>query len=243
MGTAISITNEDQLDKLLRAISWELVQADVFLKLRDDLQKSIPEYVSEMNNSNTFWHLTFDGLLDACMIRLCRAFDSDKKASSLPNLLLTIRNNRHFFAESLFRLRMEGRDIEEAVLSKDNVPSIEAIDYDLERTSRRNSKVRDLIEWRGNVYAHRNWERVVRAEDFENRPVLSLEDISELLKMGLDIVNNYSRLFKIHSYSSQIVGHDDFRFVLRSIRGEVRRMRERFDHDMATFGPKTEGEG
>ena len=72
----LNIRHEEDFGKLLDSLADDLVQANIHFRLYEDLQKSIPEFVSIFNESNTFWHLTFRSHLDAALFRLCRVYDN-----------------------------------------------------------------------------------------------------------------------------------------------------------------------
>ncbi len=54
---------------------------------------------------------------------------------------------------------------------------------------------------------------------------IPVEDLEALLNRAHEIVNRYSSLFAASSYSRQIVGHDDYRFVIKSVKEAVERSR------------------
>jgi hypothetical protein len=49
------------------------------------------------------------------------------------------------------------------------------------------------------------------------------EEVGELLKVGLAIVNLYSMLFDANSWASGIIGQDDYHYVLRAARERLDR--------------------
>ena len=51
-------------------------------------------------------------------------------------------------------------------------------------------------------------------------------ELDQLLKEAMRILNSYSILFRASSYSTQIVGYDDYRHVLEAIRSILRRHEE-----------------
>jgi hypothetical protein len=52
--------------------------------------------------------------------------------------------------------------------------------------------------------------------------IVSLDIIKQLLKEGMAILNRYSNLFHATTYSTQIVGHDDYHKVLEAVRNVLR---------------------
>jgi len=57
-------------------------------------------------------------------------------------------------------------------------------------------------------------------------------EVDQLLKEAIRILNRYSILFQASSYSTQIIGHDDYRHVLKSIRSALLRHEEEIAHEL-----------
>jgi hypothetical protein len=55
--------------------------------------------------------------------------------------------------------------------------------------------------------------------------LLTIEDIGELLRGGMEIVNRYSNVFNANTYSVQMVGRDDYEYVLEAIREKLQQYR------------------
>src|ERR1700749_3511984 len=102
----LNIKSSEEFEKLLVSLANELVNANIFYKLHSDLISSISEYEKEFNEASTFWTLTFQSHLDAALFRLCRVYDTDRRANSLGNLLDTIKANLYIFEEVNFRERL-----------------------------------------------------------------------------------------------------------------------------------------
>jgi hypothetical protein len=58
--------------------------------------------------------------------------------------------------------------------------------------------------------------------------LLTLDEIDELLKRATCILNDYSGLFQAVYFSVQLVGADDFKYVLESVRQRIEAGERRF---------------
>ena len=72
--------------------------------------------------------------------------------------------------------------------------------------------------WRNNFYAHKSPKNVLNNYKTATDYPLTYANIEELLFGGMKLINRYSNLFRALTSSDQIVGHDDYRFVLDSIK-------------------------
>lgn len=58
------------------------------------------------------------------------------------------------------------------------------------------------------------------------------------MKEGRDILNRYSNLFHATTYTTKIVGHDDYRYVLEAIRTVIRQYEEKRALELELFRKK-----
>jgi AbiU2 len=105
-------------------------------------------------------------------------------------------------------------------------PDIARLNDDIDYVSNKNPLVRKLLIWRGNIFAHRNAGNVIKERNLVVEYPLSLKDISDLLERGAAIINHYGSLFREVTFSSQIVGHDDYMYVLSCMRANSERLAE-----------------
>jgi len=224
----LNIERSDDFDKLLSALSDDVVHANIFFKLHIDLKSAVTEYNREFNESATFWFLTFQSLLDAALFRLCRVYDTYPTSNSLPNLLRIIKENLHIFDEANFRERLKDNPFVESLAQYARKPDIQQLEADIEYASEKNSLVKNLLVLRHNLFAHRNASNIIKGKNLSIDYPLSIDNISELLEKGVSILNHYSNLFRATSHSTQIVGHDDYKYVLSCIRSDLRRSEEEF---------------
>lgn len=67
---------------------------------------------------------------------------------------------------------------------------------------------------------------MIKSTDLHGKYPLTDEQIGSLLTGGIQIVNRYSLMFHAQSYSTQIIGHDDYQNVLAAVRLDLQRRRE-----------------
>jgi hypothetical protein len=88
------------------------------------------------------------------------------------------------------------------------------------------SLVEKLIIWRNNFYSHRSVEHALDAKAFAKKYPVSIPEVDALLANGIAIVNRYSNLFIATHHSTDIVGRDDYKWLLKAareaLRGEAR---------------------
>lgn len=214
----IKIKSGDELNKLLNALGRQIVSAHNYHRLYSDIAASIAEYEREFRESNTFWSLCLEGLRDAYLVRLCRIYDQHAKTLNLANLLHTISANRHYFEEEHFRDRLKENAFVDSLASKARIPSEEQLAEDIQFASAANPVVEKLIVWRNNVIAHTGSKVSLGASTILEKSPVSHEEVKNLLGQALTIFNRYSKLYRASSWSSTIIGHDDFRSSLRLVR-------------------------
>ena len=231
----IKIGSSQEFGRLLNALADEMVSACIHFRLYSDLETARKDYVIELNQSLTFWSLTFRAHLDTVLFRLCKIYDQHSSSLNLKNLLDTIKANIGIFDVEHFRERLKDNPFVDSLASISTKPDLEQLNKDISYVSEANPSVKALIFWRNNFFVHRSAKHVAKNRNLADHYSLSLKDIEELLKEGMSILNRYSSLFRANSYSTQIVGHDDYRNVLESIRSVVRQYEEERAREMELF--------
>jgi hypothetical protein len=97
---------EIEFERLRERIALEASNAADHFNLLKALEASRENYSLEMNQSHTFWHLTFIAHREMVLAHLCRLYDKDSAALSLSRFLLTVKRNRDLFSEVAFRNRL-----------------------------------------------------------------------------------------------------------------------------------------
>jgi hypothetical protein len=232
----LHIKNSVDFEKLLNALGTDIVNANIFFKHHYNLKSAAAEYTKEFNQSVTFWNITFQALLDATMFALCRIYDTHAKTNSLRNLLDTIKGNLHIFDEADFRIRLKDNPFVGSLAESAEKPDLKQLNEDIEYASDKNPLVNNLRAWRNNILAHKSAKIIIKGTNVPDDFPLSMENIAELLESGMSILNHYSGLFRALSYSTQIVGHDDYRHVLNCIRADLKRREEQFREELKRYG-------
>lgn len=235
----LNIKSSEEFERLLDALANELVNANISFKLHSDLIASIPEYKVELNESATFWTLTFQSHLDAALFRLCRVYDTHPKSNSLGNLLDTIKANLYIFDELNFRERLKDNPFVDSLAQSARKPDLKQLDEDREYASEKNPLVNTLIKWRNNIFAHRSAKNIIRKKNLKVDYPFSKNDVSDLLERGVSILNHYSGLFRAVSHSTQIVGHDDYKHVLSYIRAGLKYREEQIEAEIRKYQKDT----
>ncbi|MGC2239056.1 MAG: hypothetical protein WA584_23075 [Pyrinomonadaceae bacterium] len=184
----LKIKNSEEFEKLLKALAWELVEANIFFKLYLDIKATTVEYTREFNESNTFWFLTLTSLLDTTLLRLCRVYDGNENANCLPNLLDIIKTNLDIFDEKNFRNRLKDNPFVDSLAQFSREPDLNQLDQDIEYVNKKtNLLVENLIIWRGNIIAHKNAKNIIKGKNLKINYPLNINDISELLEKGMAV--------------------------------------------------------
>jgi len=98
--------------------------------------------------------------------------------------------------------------------------------------------VKNLVIWRNNIISHKRASNVVNEKDITKDYPLTIDEVSELVTRATDISNSYSGLFQASTTSTQIVGHDDYLYVLKSIKERIHKQKERLTSNKTVFNPK-----
>jgi hypothetical protein len=224
---AIEVRNSKEFQRILQTIALELVDANISFKIHTNL---IAAYQSEsgeaMRQAWTFWSLTIQAHLDSAVLRLCRIYDQDDKNLGLRGFMHTIQSNPHLFSRQQFAARMEGRANAETLIGAFAPLDSRQIEVDMAYvTCATNPVVDRLIAIRHNYYSHRNAKDVVADRAVSEKYPHMRDEVGDLLKIGLGIVNLYSNLFDANIWSSGIIGKDDYHYVLRAAREQLDRFR------------------
>jgi hypothetical protein len=111
-------------------------------------------------------------------------------------------------------------------------PEENQLKEDIKYVSNDNELVRKLTIWRNNIYAHRQPKNVIKKELIDKKYPLTYKDIEELLAKGITILNRYSSTFCASTYSTTLVGHDDYRFILDSIKEKLSRIDKEIEEEI-----------
>lgn len=238
----LNVTTSDELQLVFDVVIDDLVQANCYYQLFRDLDDSVKEYKREMNESPAFWYLTRDALLDAAVLRLCRVYErkEDKKVNSLRNLLSAIKRNLHMFELEPFRERTK---LNEALDPFDAWEKLDEDQLDSDILAlESNPAIERLVFWRDKKFVHRDSKLIIRQIKIGKERLPTFGDYEGLLGNGMTVVNRYLALFKQHTWSSQMVGHDDYSVVLNLVREGLELRRERLKEEFKQHDVEFNGE-
>jgi len=208
--------NEDQFKELLKALYADLLNARHHFKLYRSLNEALHDYKKEINQCVAFWGLTISAHKQTSILSLCRAYDSQKNASSLYQLIRIIQENIELFDIQQFRERLKHNPYVDSLSQTAREPNQQQLAKDLEFVSNGNPLVKRLIILRNNVVAHTSTSSIIKNKNDLNP--LTWKEIEELIEQGMSIINSYSLLFEASTYASTLLGEDDYKTVLRHIR-------------------------
>jgi hypothetical protein len=217
----IDIVNSGQFRRLIEAMSRDIVDAQIHYKLYRDLHAALGKHMVVEAQSRTFWSLTLQAHLNACLHLLCRMYDQNLKALHLRSWLLTIRENLNLFDEKEFRERLKDNPYVESLARHPRKPDATILDKDLRSCSTKDPIVKTLQIHRGSQFVHKSAKNVVAERDIGDDHPLTYGDVEALLKRATEILNRYSNLFAANTYSTQIIGHDDFKFIIQCVEEKV----------------------
>ena len=229
----IKIQTSNELNTLLDALAREIVDAQIYHRLFCDLINSISEYEYEFQQSNTFWHLTFDSLKDARLTRLCRVFDQESNSLNLVNLLETIKANLHLFESHHFSERLRDNAFVDSLAESNRMPDEHQLDEDIKFASLANPVVKKLMVWRNNIVAHRGAKFSLGKKQVFKDSSISQPELEGLLNQSFEILNRYSNLYRASTWSRQIIGHDDYQSLLRFLRLGLQKFAEDIEKERA----------
>ena len=211
----INIRTGEELNQLLDALAYEIVDANIYHRLFCSLVDSISTNQKEFRQSNTFWGLTLDALREARLTRLCRIYDQESNGLNLVNLLDTIKANLNLFEEEHFRIRLQGNAFIDSLAQEHRVPPVAELNLDIEFSSIRNPLVKKLMIWRNNIVAHKGTKVSLGKDQILADNPLSEAEMEQLLDRSFEIFNRYSSLYRASTWSRQIIGHDDYKSLLK----------------------------
>lgn len=163
--------------------------------------------------------------------RLCKTYDQHTKTLNLRNLLDTIKANISVFDTKDFRERFKDNSFVESLSAESRKPDEKQLETDLVYVSEENPLVKNLIVWRNNFFSHRSAKNAITKRNLAEDYPLTIKNVEELLVEGMRLINRYSSLFRVSTYSNNMVGRDDFQFVLKSIREHLALIEQRIEEE------------
>jgi hypothetical protein len=221
----INIKDGAEFQHLLKALCDDVVDAHIHYQMYEELVEAIAVHPVVVQQSNTFWTYTLQAHLDSCVYAMFRAYDQNTRALHLQSWLATIQGNLHLFDQELFRERLKENPYVASLAQDSRRPDAEVLDADIASCSSADSIVNKLTRYRSNMVAHRNAKAVLTLGDGGDKFGLTFNDIRTLLERAKSIVNRYSNMFSASTYSTKVIGHDDFRFIFECVEATVEEAR------------------
>lgn len=217
-GLEIKLRNADELNRLLDVLALEIVDANIYYQLYNDLINSIKDHAREFSQSNTFWFFSFNALFDAVMIRLCRIYDQESTSLNLFNLLETIKANFCFFDKEHFRERVKDNPFVESLAEDNRIPDKCRLEEDISWVKAQNPLIKKLMIHRNNIVAPRGAKVSLGKDEILADNPLTLDEIKLLLDRCFEIFNRYLHLYRASVWSRKVPGHDDYKYILKFIK-------------------------
>ena len=229
----IPLTSEAAFDTLLTSIAEDAVTASIHWRLCKDLFASVPEFVSELNDSPAFWSLTMNAHREVTLFRLGRLYDQQRGALSLRSLVDTIATNRHLFDVDRFRERLKGNPFVDSLADAARQPDEATLVQDANSVSEESDPlVKKLLAIRNRVLAHRD-PRVVLGTVADPSQALDPLDMDKLLERASMVVNRYSSMFRAGTHATWMFGGDDWKRVLGHVRDDLTARRAKLAAEIA----------
>lgn len=223
-----SIKDSAEFERLLKALSNDVVDAHIHYQLYKKLIEAISKHPLVVHQSNTFWTFTLQAHLNSSVYALFRAFDQNMSSLHLRSWLSTIQANLHLFDETGFRERLKDNPYVASLAKNLRKPDTALLEEDIAVCSCSDSVVKKLTIYRGSRIAHRNAKNIVAAHGVSDTQVLTFEDLDTLLERAITILNRYSNLFSASVYSTQVVGHDDYEYIFKCVEEKVEHARQQW---------------
>lgn len=211
----------DQLHAGIRALAKDVVDAVIHWKLSRGILEAAETWPLVTQQSNTFWSLTITAHVNVSILAMCRVFDQEKTALHLLGLLQLIERNLPLFDEAKFRERLRDNPFVASLAQSVRHPDETQLTRDIELCSLQNPLVKRLVTHRNTTLAHLSRKRRLNSTPPRSDEEITNADFETLLSCAVEIVNRYSSLFGAEHFSTQVVGHDDYKTVFLWIQQRV----------------------
>ena len=213
--------NSDQLHAGIRALAKDAVDAQIHWKLSKGIVEAGETWPLVTQQSNTFWQLTITAHVNVSVLAMCRVFDQGKTALHLLGLLQLIEKNLPLFDEAQFRERLHDNPFVASLAQSARLPDAAQLATDIALCSLQDPLVKRLVTHRNTALAHLSRQRRLNSTPPRNDEAITNADFENLLSRAVEIVNRYSSLFVAEHFSTQVVGHDDYKTVFLWVQERV----------------------
>lgn len=220
--------SSDELRAGINALADDVADAVIHWKLSRGLLDAMSKWPLVAPQSNAFWSLTLKAHVQISVLAACRIFDQERSSLHLLSLLKLIRHNLSLFGEPNFRSRLRDNPFVASLLESARTPDLAQLERDMDLCSTKNDLVRRLMIHRNNAVAHLSRKRSLAKVGPRKEDEITCQVFEGLLSRADEILNRYSNLFQAETFSTQIVGHDDYETVFRWIQERVEAERARY---------------
>jgi hypothetical protein len=203
---------KEELEKFLLGLADEVITAAVHWRLYLDLRESVAEYARELNEAGAFWSMTIGAHLMTARSALFRAYDKSPDGLNLPRLLQNVASHCQ---------------VDRATINADK-----------RRVSQSDPLVKKFIWQRNNLFAHKNLKNVLNGKTAELKNVLTKGEHDKLLERAVEILNRYDSAIFNHTWTTQMIGHDDFKRVLAAVRQSLELHEKKIQEQIAEYNQK-----
>jgi hypothetical protein len=215
----------EEFAKLLQSLSSDVVNAHIHWRMATELGKSLAAHPLVIAQSNTFWSLTHQAHVATSLQCLSRAFDQEHSSLHLPSLLRAIKDNLDIFDTVKFRIRLKDNPFVESLAESAEKPDVGQLATDTKLCTSKDPDVRLLATYRHSRAAHRSKKLALQPDRTAEAAVLTDAVVETLLNRAQTLLNRYSRMFSASMYSMNIVGKDDFKYIVEVVEAAVLKSR------------------
>ena len=105
-------------------------------------------------------------------------------------------------------------------------PDQTTLEKDILKCSSNDPLVKTLKIIRNTSIAHRSASLAIAQKNIYDDYPFTFGDFEILLTRAKDILNRYSNLWIARTNSTQIIGHDDYQFIFKSVEEKIKHMDE-----------------
>ena len=212
-----TISDDVELERLLEGLAKDIIDAHVHYKMHNDLIEALNDAPVVARESNNFWHMTISAHIRLSQAMMTRAYDQEHQSLHLRSWLMVIRENPEMFSEANFRRRMKDNPFVDSLAAKRRIPDPEQLEMDIALCSASDPLVKILIRHRNSQGAHRSGKLTAEGKKINDIFPLTYKDFDVLLARALGILHRYSTLFVATSYSTNVVGREDFQSIFVAV--------------------------
>ena len=222
-----------ELGKRITALSNDVVTANIHWRMYNDLVEALHKYPLVQAQSNTFWHYTLQAHAETAIIHLCRVFDKREKGLNLLEWLRTIQKNLNLFETTEFKKRLADNAFVDNLANDVRRPDRSTLDADIKNCAPNDPLIKKLMFYRNNFFAHKNTDIAIGNQPVQEEQLPSNEDISALLERAITTFNRYSNFFQAVTYSTSVIGKDDYKLIFSCVSSAVEESRRKTQEFLA----------